>query len=110
MRILYFRAVEVTINRLVNEEYHKITNNQCIRWEWSYWTSEGDYLKGNNRLGGYPFLAMSVVIPDKTERGQFYIKYHDLYGIHDLFFREVDVDRDIWTEAIYEFIERVSLL
>lgn len=51
---------------------------------------------------------MSVVIPDKTDRDQIYIKYHDLYGIHDLFFRAVEVDRDIWTEAIYEFIERVG--
>ncbi|KAJ1613572.1 snoRNA [Cryptosporidium canis] len=90
LRLLYFRAVEVTANR----------------WEWSYWTSEGDYLKGNNRLGGYSFLAMSVVVPDKTDRNQIYIKYHDLYGIHDLFFRIIEVDRDIWTEAIYEFIER----
>ncbi|OII73107.1 uncharacterized protein cubi_02338 [Cryptosporidium ubiquitum] len=91
LRMFYFRAVEVTFNR----------------WEWCYWASEGDYLKGSSRLGGYPFLAMSVVIPDKTDRDQIYIKYHDLYGIHDLFFKTIEIDRDVWSEAIYEFIERL---
>ncbi|KAK9172038.1 Ion channel family protein [Cryptosporidium meleagridis] len=91
LRMFYFRAVEVTINR----------------WEWCYWATESDYLKGSSKLGGYPFLAMSVVIPDKTDRDQIYIKYHDLYGIHDLFFRAIEIDRDVWSEAIYEFIERL---
>ncbi|KAH8739320.1 putative transmembrane protein [Cryptosporidium ryanae] len=89
-RIFYFRAVEVTLNR----------------WEWCYWMNEGDYLKGTNKLGSYSFLAMSVVIPDKFDKNMFYIKYHDFYGTHDLFFKTVDIDRDIWSEGIYEFIDR----
>ncbi|KAJ1613035.1 snoRNA [Cryptosporidium canis] len=90
-----------------NLYYLENGNKDCFISELSKLQLIGDYLKGNNRLGGYSFLAMSVVIPDKTDRNQIYIKYHDLYGIHDLFFRIVEVDRDIWTEAIYEFIERL---
>lgn len=51
---------------------------------------------------------MSIVVPDKSDREIIYIKYHDLYGAHDLFFKTIDVERDIWSEALYEFIERVS--
>ncbi|KAH7649461.1 putative transmembrane protein [Cryptosporidium bovis] len=91
VRMFYFRAIEVTLNR----------------WEWCYWMNEGDYLKGTNKLGSYSFLAMSVVIPDKFDRDRFYIKYHDFYGTHDLFFKTVDIDRDIWSEGIYEFIDRL---
>ncbi|KAL7069099.1 hypothetical protein ACR3K2_03560 [Cryptosporidium serpentis] len=90
-QMYYFRAVESLPNR----------------WEWDYWISEGEYLKGGSKLGGYLFLAISIVLPDKSDRNKFYIKYHDLSGAHDLFFRTVDRDRDIWSEGLYEFIDRL---
>ena len=62
---------------------------------------------GEKKKGGYSFLAISLVLPDKYDRNTFYVRYHNYQGVHDLFFRRVDRDRNLWSNGLYEFIERL---
>ena len=62
---------------------------------------------GAKKKGGYSFLAISLVLPDKYDRNTFYVRYHNHQGVHDLFFRRVDRDRNLWSDGLYEFIERL---
>lgn len=62
---------------------------------------------GAKKKGGYSFLAISLVLPDKYDRNTFYVRYHNHQGVHDLFFRRVDRDRNLWSDGLYEFIEKL---
>lgn len=61
---------------------------------------------GVEAIDTYPFLSMSVVVADPTNRNCFYIKYHKDGNEFGLLLKKVDRDRDVWTDSIYEFIER----
>eukprot|EP00920_Eleutheroschizon_duboscqi_P015433 GHVT01035615.1.p1 GENE.GHVT01035615.1~~GHVT01035615.1.p1 ORF type:complete len:375 (+),score=44.07 GHVT01035615.1:475-1599(+) len=76
-------------------------------WYWDYWNSREDFMRGSVREGRYNLLAVSLVLPDAHDRQCFYIKYHTPDGVHDLIFRRVDRDRNIWSEGLYEFIDRL---
>lgn len=52
-------------------------------------------------------MAISLVLPDKYDRNTFYVRYHNHQGVHDLFFRRVDRDRNLWSDGLYEFIEKL---
>ncbi|KAF8822487.1 hypothetical protein IE077_003673, partial [Cardiosporidium cionae] len=88
---LYFKAVERS------EEI----------WQWQYWNSKQSCQEGGKCVGVLPFLAISLVLPDQYDRACFYVKYHDVNGAHDMFLRRVDRDRNIWSEGLYEFIEKL---
>lgn len=52
-------------------------------------------------------MAISLVLPDKYDRHCFYLRYHDMMGVHDLFFKRVDRDRNLWSDGLFEFIEKL---
>ncbi|AFZ79088.1 hypothetical protein BEWA_019330 [Theileria equi strain WA] len=76
-------------------------------WEWCYWKSLEKYESGEECLGGFSFLAISVIVPDPKERRNFYIRYHNEDGEHGMIFKRVDRDRNVWTDGLFEFVERV---
>lgn len=53
-----------------------------------------------------PFLSISLVLADPSNRHQFYVKYLTKDGVRELFLRRVDRDRDLWSEGLYGFIEK----
>ncbi|KAL8435133.1 hypothetical protein Efla_006354 [Eimeria flavescens] len=87
--------------------YFKATERRSGKWEWQYWDSKEECLSGMKKKGGYSFLAISLVLPDKYDRNTFYVRYHNHQGVHDLFFRRVDRDRNLWSDGLYEFIEKL---
>ncbi|CDJ51362.1 hypothetical protein, conserved [Eimeria brunetti] len=87
--------------------YFKATERRSGKWEWQYWNSKEECLTGEKKKGGYSFLAISLVLPDKYDRNTFYVRYHNHQGVHDLFFRRVDRDRNLWSNGLYEFIEKL---
>ncbi|OEH76034.1 hypothetical protein cyc_01372 [Cyclospora cayetanensis] len=87
--------------------YFKATERRNGKWEWQYWDSKEECLSGAKKKGGYSFLAISLVLPDKYDRNTFYMRYHNHQGVHDLFFRRVDRDRNLWSNGLYEFIEKL---
>ncbi|KAK1444810.1 hypothetical protein BgAZ_107160 [Babesia gibsoni] len=75
-------------------------------WEWCMWNSLEDFNAGLEAIEAYSFLSMSVVIADPTNRNCFYIKYHKEGNEFGILLKKVDRDRDVWSDSLYEFIER----
>ncbi|KAF8822550.1 hypothetical protein IE077_003510, partial [Cardiosporidium cionae] len=87
--------------------YFKAVERSDGNWQWQYWNSKQSCQDGGDCLGALAFLAISLVLPDKYDRACFYVKYHDATGAHDIFLKRVDRDRNIWSEGLYEFIEKL---
>eukprot|EP00917_Polyrhabdina_sp_WS-2016_P024595 GHVP01053168.1.p1 GENE.GHVP01053168.1~~GHVP01053168.1.p1 ORF type:complete len:189 (+),score=23.77 GHVP01053168.1:477-1043(+) len=85
----------------------KMNQGSGGRWTWAYWSSKSAFLSGEKAIGEIPLLAISTVLPDNNDRHQFYVKYYDNKGPRDVFFRRVDRDRNLWSDGLYEFIEKV---
>ncbi|EDO07941.1 hypothetical protein BBOV_III003780 [Babesia bovis T2Bo] len=76
-------------------------------WEWCAWHSREDYDAGLEAVETYPFLSISVVVADPSNTNCFYIKYHNNGEDFGLLFKRVDRGRDVWSDSLYEFIQRV---
>eukprot|EP00921_Rhytidocystis_pertsovi_P003123 GHVQ01005203.1.p1 GENE.GHVQ01005203.1~~GHVQ01005203.1.p1 ORF type:complete len:433 (-),score=26.56 GHVQ01005203.1:302-1600(-) len=76
-------------------------------WLWSHWKSKQDCTDGAKPIRVIPLLSISVVLPDTYDRTSFYIKHHTTAGAHDLVFKRVDRDRDMWSDGMYEFIDKL---
>lgn len=87
--------------------YFRAAERRNGKWEWQYWSSKDDCMSGVKKRGAYSFMAISLVLPDKHDRHCFYIRYHDSGGVHDLFFKRVDRDRNLWSDGLFEFIEKL---
>ncbi|KYF42386.1 transmembrane protein [Toxoplasma gondii TgCatPRC2] len=87
--------------------YFRAAERRNGKWEWQYWSSKDDCMSGIKKRGAYSFMAISLVLPDKHDRHCFYIRYHDTGGVHDLFFKRVDRDRNLWSDGLFEFIEKL---
>ncbi|CBZ55369.1 hypothetical protein NCLIV_057920 [Neospora caninum Liverpool] len=112
----YYKAVEVkpgVLDRFTasqgtwTELYFKAVEVKTDRWEWCYWESAAACKEGKEKEGSIPFLAISLVLPDRKDRNVFYVRYHDKDTQHDVFFRRVDRDRNLWSDGLYEFIEKL---
>ncbi|GFE53013.1 transmembrane protein, putative [Babesia ovis] len=75
-------------------------------WEWCAWHSREDYDAGLEAVETYPLLSISVVVADPTNPNCFYVKYHKGGGDFGLLFKRVDRNRDVWSDSLYEFIQR----
>lgn len=89
------------------ELYFSAVETRPGHWEWCFWNSKHDCYAGKPSKGSLKFMGISLVLSDKKDRHQFYVKYNDTTGVHHLFFKRVDRDRDIWSDGLYEFIERL---
>ncbi|PFH35778.1 transmembrane protein [Besnoitia besnoiti] len=87
--------------------YFRAVERKNGKWEWQYWDSKDDCVSGVKKRGSYSFMAISLVLPDKHDRQCFYLRYHDTRGAHDLFFKRVDRDRNLWSDGLFEFIEKL---
>ncbi|EPR58892.1 hypothetical protein TGGT1_315160 [Toxoplasma gondii GT1] len=87
--------------------YYKAVEVKPDRWEWCYWESAAACKEGKEKEGSIPFLAISLVLPDRKNRNVFFVRYHDKDNQHDVFFRRVDRDRNLWSDGLYEFIEKL---
>ncbi|PHJ21057.1 transmembrane protein [Cystoisospora suis] len=87
--------------------YFRAVERKNGKWEWQYWDSKDDCMSGVRKRGSYSFMAISLVLPDKYDRHCFYLRYHDMMGVHDLFFKRVDRDRNLWSDGLFEFIEKL---
>ncbi|KEP65886.1 UNVERIFIED_CONTAM: hypothetical protein HHA_315160 [Hammondia hammondi] len=87
--------------------YYKAVEVKPDRWEWCYWESAAACKEGKEKEGSIPFLAISLVLPDRKDRNVFFVRYHDKDNQYDVFFRRVDRDRNLWSDGLYEFIEKL---
>lgn len=77
-------------------------------WQWCYWSSKAECRENQKSQGSIPILAISTVIRHPTDYSSFYVKYYTKEGTVDLILKAVDRNRDVWTDALYLFIEQVS--
>lgn len=89
------------------EFYFKAVEGSRERWRWLYWQNKEAMLRGDKPKASIPLLAISLVLPDNHNRHQFYVKYYNKSGAVDIFFSRVDRDRNLWSDGLYEFLERL---
>ncbi|GIX66060.1 uncharacterized protein BcabD6B2_54960 [Babesia caballi] len=74
-------------------------------WKWCFWSSKVDCRSGRRPLGAVAILSISTVIRHPTDYSCFYVKYYTKDGAHDVIFKAVDRNRDVWADALFLFIE-----
>ncbi|GIX61687.1 uncharacterized protein BcabD6B2_11220 [Babesia caballi] len=95
-----------TFGRKWSTYYFKPLEISAGNWEWCAWNSLDDYNIGLEAVEAYPLLAISVVVPDPTNASCFYVKYHKEGDEFGLLLKTVDRNRDVWSDSLYEFVER----
>ncbi|KAL8428460.1 hypothetical protein Efla_003276 [Eimeria flavescens] len=113
-RLVFFsKVLEGPLQRMAasgtawTDLYFKAVETAKDKWEWCCWTSRQACYNDAAMVASYPFLAISLVLPDKTDRNVFYVRYHDKTKQHDLFFKRVDRSRDLWSDGLFEFIDKL---
>eukprot|EP00918_Siedleckia_nematoides_P059513 GHVU01129753.1.p1 GENE.GHVU01129753.1~~GHVU01129753.1.p1 ORF type:complete len:447 (+),score=86.45 GHVU01129753.1:1123-2463(+) len=87
--------------------YYKAEEKRANHWQWSYWSTKEACQMGKKPEGGVKFMGISHVLPDRDNRHQFFVKYHDNTGTRNMFFKRVDRDRDVWCDGLYEFVNKL---
>ncbi|KAL8270138.1 hypothetical protein Esti_005937 [Eimeria stiedai] len=113
-RLVFFsKVLEGPLQRMAasgtawTDLYFKAVETAKDRWEWCCWTSRQACYNDAAVVASYPFLAISLVLPDKSDSNVFYVRYHEKYKQHDLFFKRVDRSRDLWSDGLFEFIDKL---
>ncbi|CEM10404.1 unnamed protein product [Vitrella brassicaformis CCMP3155] len=87
----------------------KAQEAKAAKWELAYWDSQESCRQGQEKLGSIPFIAVSKVVVDPSDRHSFFIQYHEKSGnqvvVRDWCLKRVDRDRDLWVDGLYEFID-----
>ncbi|KAL8453247.1 hypothetical protein Emag_001979 [Eimeria magna] len=113
-RLVFFsKVLEGPLQRMAasgtawTDLYFKAVETAKDKWEWCCWTSRQACYSDAPVVASYPFLAISLVLPDKSDKNVFYVRYHEKYKQHDLFFKRVDRSRDLWSDGLFEFIDKL---
>ncbi|KAL8451852.1 hypothetical protein Emed_001732 [Eimeria media] len=113
-RLVFFsKVLEGPLQRMAasgsawTDLYFKAVETAKDKWEWCCWSSRQACYSDAAVVASYPFLAISLVLPDKSDKNVFYVRYHEKYKQHDLFFKRVDRSRDLWSDGLFEFIDKL---
>ncbi|KAK1442030.1 hypothetical protein BgAZ_400600 [Babesia gibsoni] len=75
-------------------------------WLWSYWNSQSECREYSTPQGSIPILSISTVLRHPTDYTSFYIKFYTKEEAKDLILKTLDRSRDVWSDALYFFIQQ----
>ncbi|KAK2197351.1 Low temperature viability protein Ltv1 [Babesia duncani] len=78
---------------------------QDDKWYWQFWGSITDCSSAHPPVGSIPIFSISTILAHPTDYTAFYIKYYTKTEYFELIFKTVGRSRDIWTDALYMFVD-----